>query len=119
MPVLFAWREPDYVAGMNFLGRSSPALRPSAASGDDESLTERVSMPRSPRARLEGYAGALNKRRIGRLKKRVDAYRASEPICRPLSGWLRAKSFDFHNQTSFKRSVNKLTSMPCSSKPSK
>ena len=56
------------------------ALSPAAASRDDESLAERMRMPCSPRARLEGYAGTLNKCRIGCLKKRIDPYGAGKPL---------------------------------------
>jgi hypothetical protein len=90
MPVLLAGREPDHVARPDFLHRSAPALGPAAASRDDESLTERMCMPRRPRTRLEGDASALNKRRIGRLKKRIDTYCAGEPLRRSLDRRLRA-----------------------------
>ncbi len=39
VPVLFVGREPDYVAGVDGFDRAIPALRPSAACGDDEGLT--------------------------------------------------------------------------------
>src|SRR6266567_1238779 len=72
MPVLLARREPDHITGSNLLDRSPFALNPAAASRDDESLTERMPVPCSPRARLEGHAGTLNECRIGCLKERVD-----------------------------------------------
>src|SRR5580698_378080 len=78
MPVLLARREPDHVTWPDFLHRSAFALCPAAASRDNESLTERMCVPCSPRTWLEGDASALNKRRIGRLKKRIDTYCASE-----------------------------------------
>ena len=40
-------------------------------------------MPLRPRARLKCNAGALNQRRIGRLKKRIDTRRAGEPLRGP------------------------------------
>ena len=40
-------------------------------------------MPRRPRARLKCHASALNQRRIGRLKKRIDTRRAGEPLRGP------------------------------------
>jgi len=73
-----------------------PALCQAAAGGDDESLAERVRVPGSARARLESYAGALNKRRFGRLKQGIDPDGAREPLCRPLGGRLRANPFDVH-----------------------
>jgi hypothetical protein len=80
MPVLFAGREPHHITGMNLLDRSAITLSPTTAGRDDERLAERMRVPCSPRARLECYAGALNKRWIRRLKQRTDAYRACEPF---------------------------------------
>ena len=57
MPVLLAGREPDHITGPDLLDRSAFALNPAAAGRDDESLTEWMRVPCSPRARLEGYAG--------------------------------------------------------------
>src|SRR5580704_4102928 len=68
VPVLLAGGEPDHITGMDLLDRSAFALSPAATSRDDESLTERMGMPRCPCARLESYARTLNKCRIGRLK---------------------------------------------------
>jgi hypothetical protein len=96
VPMLFAGREPDDVTGADFFNGSGLALGPAAASGDDERLTERMRVPRSSRAGFEGYAGALDPSRIGRLKERVNADRAREPIGRAFRGCLRASSFDFH-----------------------
>ena len=101
VPVLLAGREPDYVAGANFLNRALPALGPAATGRDNESLAEGMRVPGRARSRLESYAGALHQGRIGRLKERVDAYGAGEPVGRPLGGRLRAGSFDFHLLNSF------------------
>jgi hypothetical protein len=68
MPVLLTGRKPDHITWADFLDPTAPTLDPAAASRDDESLTEWMRMPCSPRARLESYAGALNKCRIGCLK---------------------------------------------------
>src|SRR6185312_4719810 len=80
VPVFFAGRKPDHVTGPDLLDRATFALGPPAARGNDESLTERMCVPRRPGARLECYACALHKGRIRRLKKRIDSYRAGEPI---------------------------------------
>src|SRR5207245_10180146 len=77
------------------------ALHPAAARRDDEGLAERMRMPCSPRARLERDARALNKCGIRRVKKRIDPYRASEPLRRPFRGRLRANSFDLHIRAPF------------------
>jgi hypothetical protein len=86
MPVLLVRREPDHITGPDLLDRAAPPLRAAKSSRDNERLTERMRMPCSPRARLEGYAGTLNKCRVRCLKKRIDSYCASEPIRRSLSG---------------------------------
>jgi hypothetical protein len=96
MPVLLAGREPDDITGPGLLDRFAFALDPAEASRDDESLTERMCVPCRPRARLEYYAGALNKCRIRCLKKRIDPYSASEPVGGSFSGRLSANSLDFH-----------------------
>src|SRR5882724_11368188 len=80
MPVLLAGREPDHVTGLDFLNRSTFALSPAAASRDDQSLAERMSVPCSSRAWLERNASPLNKSGIGCLKKRIDTNRPSEPL---------------------------------------
>src|SRR5580692_1094654 len=94
--VLLAGRKPDHVARPNFLDRAALALCPATPSGDDESLAERMGVPCSPRAGLKRSAGVLNPCRIGCLKKRIDPHGASEPLCRPPAGRLRANSFDLH-----------------------
>ena len=38
MPVLLAWRKPDYVAGVDLLNRTALALRPTATGDDDQVL---------------------------------------------------------------------------------
>ena len=88
VPVLLARREPDHVAGPDFLDRPALALRPAAAGRHDQRLAQRVRVPRGPGARLEGDAGAGDARRIGRLEQRIDPNRAGEPIRRPLAGRL-------------------------------
>lgn len=80
MPVLLAGREPDHVAGPDFLDWTSPMLCPPAARGDDESLTERMRVPCSARARLEGYPATAHECRIGRLKERINPHGAREPL---------------------------------------
>src|SRR6476661_7002176 len=80
MPVLFAGRDPNDVSRPYLLDRPAVTLRSAASSRDDKSLAKRMRMPRSPRTRLKGHAGALNERGIGRLNQRIDSYRAREPV---------------------------------------
>src|SRR5205823_117268 len=93
----------------DFLDRPAPTLRPATACRDDESLTERMRMPRSPRTRLESDAGALNQCWIGRLKERIDTYRTGEPLCRSLDRRLRANSLDVHFQYSCLVGLNRIS----------
>src|SRR4051812_41065114 len=97
VPVFFAGRKPNHIAGTNLLDRAAFALRPAKARCDDESLSKRMCMPCSPRTRFERYASTLNQRGIRCLEERIDAYVPREPIGRSLRGWLRASSFDFHD----------------------
>ena len=41
VPVLFARRKPNHVAGMNFLGWAAFALHPTATGGDQQGLAQR------------------------------------------------------------------------------
>src|SRR5579864_963481 len=97
MPVLLAGREPDHVTGADLLDRSTFALGPATAGRDDEGLAERMGVPRGPRARLEGDAGALHECRIGCLEERVDPHGAGEPLCRSPGGGPRAIPRDLHS----------------------
>src|SRR5579863_7144524 len=83
VPMLFARREGDDVAGPNLLDWAALVLRPAAASGDDEGLAERMGVPGGARRRV-------------RLEQRVDADHAGEPVRRPLGRRLRAASLDVH-----------------------
>src|SRR5256885_9932211 len=96
MPVLFTGREPDDVTGADLLNWPALALGPTAAGRDNERLTEWMCVPRGSCARLERYAGALNKCRIRSLEKWIDPHRTGEPVRRSFCGGLRACSFDFH-----------------------
>ena len=97
VPVFLAGREPDHITRPDLLDWSAFAPGPTAACRDDEGLTERMRMPRSPRTRIESYASTLNKCRIRCLEQqRIDRYRASEPLRRTPDGRLRANSFDVH-----------------------
>src|SRR5438094_7467276 len=57
MPMLFARRAPDHIAGPDDLDRTAPALHEAAAGRDDERLTQGVRVPIAPRAWLERYVG--------------------------------------------------------------
>src|SRR5882762_2279282 len=98
MPMLFARRAPDDIAGTDNLDRPAPALHEAAAGRDDERLTERMRVPITARAWLERYVGAARPCRSGCLEKLVDPYRAGEILGRPPGRGLRTVSFDVHLQ---------------------
>ena len=56
VPMLVTRRAPDHIARANLDDGLAFALRPSAARGDDKRLSERMRVPRAPRARLERHA---------------------------------------------------------------
>ena len=82
MPMFLSRREPNHIAGVDFLYRAAFSLNPSAARRDNQGLSKRMCMPRGTRSRLECDMGAGNQCRIGRLKERVDPYCAGKPVCR-------------------------------------
>src|SRR5258706_14058598 len=96
----------------HLLDRTAPTLCHSASGRHDQHLTEWVGVPCRPGARLESDAGALNKRRVGRLKKRIDTYRAGEPLGRSLRGRLGANSLDVHFLNSFAWPISVRSSAP-------
>ena len=69
--MLLSRREPNNIAGMNFLDHAAFALSPPAARRDNEGLPQGMGVPRGTRSRLKRDAGACNPRRIGCLKKWV------------------------------------------------
>src|SRR5438874_13040179 len=64
VPVFLAGRKPHHVARSDFFDRAAPALNPPQAGYDDQSLAERMRVPRSSRAWLESDAGAAPVRRL-------------------------------------------------------
>src|ERR1700728_3881232 len=53
VPMFFARRNPDHIAGTDFSGLIAPYLNPAAAGNHRECLAERMGVPMSPRTRLE------------------------------------------------------------------
>jgi len=90
-------RKPNHISGMNFLYRIAFPLNPTTPCRNNQCLSEGMRMPGGARSRLKCDAGAGNKRWIGCLKKRVNAYGACKPLCRTFAGRLRADAFDFHS----------------------
>jgi hypothetical protein len=88
VPMFLARRKPDDVAGMDFLNRAALALRAPAARRHNQGLSQRMRVPRRPRAWLERDDRARNPRGIASLERRVNPHRAGEPVGRSFVGWL-------------------------------
>src|SRR5271166_3927250 len=82
VPMLFAGRTPDYIAGPDFFLGSTPTLRPAASGGHDQGLPQRMCMPRRARAGFERDTHAEPACRLGCLEQRVDADGAGEVLGR-------------------------------------
>lgn len=101
VPVLFAGREPDDIAGAYLLDGSALALHAATAGDDDQSLPERMRVPGGAGARLEGDLRALHPRGIEGIEERIDADRAGEPVRRAFAGRPAAGAKNVHGWVSF------------------
>jgi hypothetical protein len=99
VPVPFTGREPDHVAGPDFLDRTALALRPAKAGRDDQGLAERMGVPSRARARFEGDERAGDAGWLGRAQERVDANRSGEILRRALAGGLRSAAIDLQDRS--------------------
>src|SRR5450755_2337633 len=91
VPMLFARRNPDDVAGLDLVYRPALALDPADAGDHIERLAKGVRMPGRPRAWLKGYAGRDNPRRGLGGNDRILPDRAGKILfgreaCRPRTG---------------------------------
>src|SRR5664279_2660493 len=79
VPMFLAGRKPDHIARPDFLDRAALALRPAAASRDDQGLTQRMGVPRRSGARFKGDARAGDARRFGRPEQGIDCLLYTSP----------------------------------------
>ena len=86
MPVLLARGKPDNVSRMDFLDRSTLALRTSATGSDDQRLTKWVVCHAVFAPGSNVTAGGGNQRRIRGGEQRVDANCSREPFRGTLRG---------------------------------
>src|SRR5439155_12953067 len=96
VPVLLTRLEPDHVAGADLLDRAALTLHPAATGAHDQSLAQRMRVPRRARARLERDAGAACARRLVRGEQGVDANGACKPLRRSSGGRLGSDALDVH-----------------------
>src|SRR5436190_18253352 len=88
VPMLLVRRKPDDIARPDFLDWSALALHPAATGCDNQSLTERMRMPRGASTRLERNACAGRASWSVCLEQGIDAHRAGKPISRSFAGRL-------------------------------
>src|SRR5262249_33775954 len=72
VPVFFARRDPDDVAGANLLDRAAVTPNAAEAGDDDQRLPERMGVPGGAGARLEGHLRALYPRGVEGVEERID-----------------------------------------------
>lgn len=96
VPVFFAGREPDDVAGVDGFHGAAEALDAAGTGGDDEGLAEGMGVPGGTGAGFEGDDGAADARGVAAFEGGVDADGAGEPVGGTFGGGLGAVAFDFH-----------------------
>ena len=69
VPVLFARRKPDDIAGADFLNRAAVSLNPAKAGAKEKGLSQRMRVPRRARTRFKGDEGTRNTGWIGGLNR--------------------------------------------------
>src|SRR3954451_15914557 len=94
VPVLLTGLEPDDVAGADLLDRPALVLHAAKSGGDEKRLAQRMRVPRSPRAWLEGDRRATQF--TAAAEPCVNPDGAGEILLRPLSRGLRAAALDVH-----------------------
>lgn len=98
VPMLQPRRKPNDIARANLLHGTPFALHPAEARGDDERLSQRMSVPGSASTGLEDDQRSGGSRRFLRWKEGVDTRPAGEPVTPAFGLRLRtmADDFDFH-----------------------
>jgi hypothetical protein len=95
MPVLHSRRERYNVTGPDLLHGATPSLDAATSCRHNESLAQRVGVPRRVCARLERHGVACSLGQLRAWKQRINADRAAEPIGRAFDGGLCANSCDY------------------------
>jgi len=96
--MLFAWRKPDNIAGLDFFHEPALTLNPSDTGGNDERLTKRVGVPGGARAGFKGNVCACGSRGSVGLEQHFDANATCKSVRRAFRRLPGAVSFDFHRQ---------------------
>src|SRR4029077_3815446 len=98
VPVLFARRNPDHVAGADFAHLAAPALHPAAAGHDTQSLPERMGVPMGAGAGLEAHQAGADARRRRRMDDGVLPHDTGERVRRPAARWPGATGMNVHGR---------------------
>jgi hypothetical protein len=89
-------RDPDGIAGADFLNRAAPQLNAPDTRHDMQGLSEGVRVPRGACARLESYPCYANACRRWRIDNWILPDRSGKSIRRTAARKGRRRSFDFH-----------------------
>ena len=82
VPMFQTRREPNDIAGTDFLDGPAFALNPAEAESDDQCLAQRVRVPGGSGAGFERDARGSRSRWLFWLKQRINPQIAGEPVCR-------------------------------------
>src|SRR5262249_36503946 len=102
VPVLFAGRDPDRVAGADFAQRSTPQLHPSRTRYHVQGLSKRVGMPGGAGLGLEPDPGTADPCRRRRVDDGLLPHRPGEAVRRHPARGHGAQRFDVHGSISFR-----------------
>jgi len=101
VPVLDAGRNPDDITLPNFLDLAAPLLNPALTSRNDQSLAQRMAVPRCASPGLESDAATRRVRGCIFVEERINLCGTSKVLGWALSGELRATSRYFDRLRAF------------------
>src|SRR5690348_15817576 len=99
MPMLLARRNEDDIARLDLADRAALGLHPANACDHVERLTERMAMPRRPRARLEADTAGDDAHRRLRRDDRILPDGAGKAFARCPTSRARAREMDVHDSS--------------------
>jgi hypothetical protein len=97
VPVALPWVENDDIPGGDSFNRTTIALNPAKAIGDEEKLAKRMRMPSGTSTRGKHNICAASAGWLFYLGEPLDAYTAGKPLRRPIPDNAIARSNNFHS----------------------
>src|ERR1700722_8866101 len=98
VPMLFAGRNPDHVAGADFAHLATPGLHPAAAGHDTKRLAERMGVPMGAGPRLEAHPAGTDARPRRGFDDRVLPNPAGERVSWPAARRRGATGMNVHGR---------------------